>query len=201
MRRATARGQHLGTASCSRGRRGAMKRLLRAVILAGLFLASATAQSDEKKAVDSLKVYVQHHLDSYQMNRRERVTKLGGGWVKQYFEMDVNSAEMDVQRTTSLISPYTARLDFRMILHLTAFHRSRDEAVEDTVFMQSDIYLHRHNYAYQDGKWVPKIRQHKWDIRNALVPMPWSDCTEVVMTGPDAGKTDMFGCLEEFDDV
>jgi hypothetical protein len=70
------------------------------------------AQSnDEKKAVDSFKGHIQHHLDSYKKNRREHVIQLGGGWAKQYYEADVDSAEIDVQRTTSLLSPYTARLD------------------------------------------------------------------------------------------
>jgi hypothetical protein len=162
------------------------------------------AQSnDEKKVVDSFKNYVQHHLDSYKTNRREKVTLLGGGWVKEYYEADVNSAEFDVQRTTSLISPYTGRLEFRMIRRFTAFHKSREEAMADTDFPRTDITEHRHNYAYQDGRWIPKIRQHRafGERARAFGNNTWFDCAEVIETGANAGETDTNGCLEEYDDA
>jgi hypothetical protein len=161
------------------------------------------AQSDEeKKTVDSFKGYVQHHLDSYKTNRRERVTFLSGGWVQQYYEADVSSAEIDVQRTSSLISPYTGKLEFRMIRRYTAFHKSREEAVVDTVFSRVEVTTHRHNYAYQDGKWVPRIRQHRVpEVERLLGSITWYDCAEVIKVGPDAGETNLKGCLEEYDDV
>jgi hypothetical protein len=157
------------------------------------------AQSnDEKTTVDSFKGYVQRHFESYKTNRRERVTKLNAGWAKEYFEPDITSAEIDVQRTTSLISPYTGKLEFRIIRHFTAFHQSREEALADTAFPKTDVVSHIHNYAYQDGRWVPKVRQHwmgLFDGRRLY------DCTEVITTGPDAGETDIIGCMEEYDDI
>lgn len=178
---------------------------------------NAARSDDERKAVESFKGYVEHHFGSYKTNRRERVRLLGGGWVKQYFTADVNSAEIDVQRTTSLISPYTGKLEFRIIRHFTAFHQSREEAMTDAAFPQTSITSHRHNYAYQDGKWVPKIRQHRafdesaqavaaWfnsvgDSASAQAVAAWFDCAEVIKAGPNAGETDIEGCLEEYDDI
>src|ERR1700684_3279901 len=153
-----------------------MVRRARTVIGLGLTLCVlCCAQSDdEKKVVNSFKGYVQHHLDSYKTNRRERIAEAqGGGWIKEYWEMDANSAEMDIQRTTSLLSPYTARLNFRLILYVTMVHQSREDASADTSFSQSPrVFLHRHNYSYQDDKWVPKIRQVRLDGSNE-----WLDCT------------------------
>jgi hypothetical protein len=161
-------------------------------------LCRAQSNDDEKKAVTSFKTYVQHHLESYKTNRREKVSSLGGGWVKEYFEVDAGSAEFDVQRTNSLISPYTGKLEFRMIRHFTAFHRTREEAIADTAFIHSDIASHRHNYAYQDDKWIPKVRQHRAE---AFGNTEWYDCAEVIEKGDNARQTDINGCMEEYDDI
>ncbi len=163
------------------------------VVLAGSL---CFAQSDDKQVVDSFKGYMQHHFDSYKTNRRERVTLLGGGWVKEYYEPDASSATFDVQRTSSLVSPYLGKLNFRLRAHYTAFHKTREEAAGDSNFTQVSSTLHMHTYAYQDGKWVPQARKH------AGVPGTTEyACDEVVRVGPDAGQLDIYGCLEEYDEA
>ena len=166
-----------------------------ACLQAGLGV-SCSQSSDEEKAVGSFKRYVRHHLESYKANRRERTALLGGGWAKEYFEADVSSAKIDAQRTTSLISPYTGQLEFRLLQHHTAFHKSRNEAMADTVFPGTSVTWQKHTYVYQEAKWAPTVRQHILDGLDQ-----WSDCTEVIRTGPNIGQTDLSGCMEEYDDV
>lgn len=59
-----------------------------------------------------------------------------------------------------------------------------------------------YNYANQDGKWVPKIRQYSAfrEGASARGVAAWFDCAEVIKTGPNAGENDIEGCLEEYDD-
>jgi hypothetical protein len=147
--------------------------------------------SDEKKAVDSFKAYVQRHLDSYKTNRRERVLLFPGGWLHQYIEADASSPKMDIQRTNSLITPYTGTLEFELTRHFTAFHKSSEEALNDRNFANVDVNVHQHSYAYQDEHWTPKTRRyHDPEVdrtlakTNALLGKPvsedyirWSNCT------------------------
>jgi hypothetical protein len=155
-------------------------------------LALAQSSSEDKQAVESFKSYVQQHLASYKQNRRERVTLLGGGWVREYFEPNLDSTSIDIQKTASLVSPYVGKVDFQLIRHITKFHKSRSEAEVDSAFVQETAVTHKHTYAYQDGKWVPKVRQHVSE--DELYP-----CDEVLTVGPDAGERDIYGCLEEYD--
>src|SRR6266568_6951357 len=162
------------------------------IVFASTVALGQTASSDTQ-ALESFKRYIHQHLASYERNRRERVTKLGGGWVKEYYEPDTNSASIDVERTSSLVSPYTATLDFRLIRHYTTFHKSRAEATTDSSFLKSDAVTHKHTYAYQDEKWMPKIRKYV-GYEGELY-----DCDEVITAGDNAGEHDIHGCLEEYD--
>lgn len=155
-------------------------------------LAFGQNANPDKEALDSFKKYVGLHLASYEHNRRERVALLGGGWVKEYFEPDKGSEGIDVEKTSSLVSPYMGELDFRLVRHYTAFHQTRDEAAADSSFVQSDAVMHKHRYAYQDEKWVPKTRKY-------VVGEDEYDCDEVVAAGANAGQHDIHGCLEEYD--
>jgi hypothetical protein len=119
---------------------------------------------------------------------------LGGGWVKEYFEPNISSVTFDIQRTSSLVSPYSGRLNFELLTHYTAFHKSSAEAAVDSDFTQVSSVLHKHTYAYQDGRWVPQVRRY-------VSYGGEYDCTEVINIGPDAGEVDIHGCLEEYDGV
>jgi hypothetical protein len=108
-----------------------------------------------KNATDAFNVYVRNYLDTYRADRHERVAFLGGGWVKEYFEVDSTSEKVDVQESDSTTYPYIGQLDFQMIRHYTAFHHQRGSALTDDTFTQAEVTPHRHNYIYQDGKWIP----------------------------------------------
>jgi hypothetical protein len=169
--------------------------LLLLLVISGFHPALAQSTSEDKQAVESFKSYIQQHFASYKQNRRERVTMLGGGWVKEYFEPNSDSASIDVQKTTSLITPYTGKLDFQLVRHMTGFHKTREDAAADSSFVKTTIAIHHHTYAFQDGKWLPKVRQHESPgLENQLFR-----CDEVITQGPDAGEKDINGCLEEYD--
>jgi hypothetical protein len=104
--------------------------------------------------------------------------------VKEYFQPDQSSAGIDVQRTASLVSPYIGTLEFKLVNHYTAFHKTRKEAEADSTFVNSKAIIHKHTYAYQDGKWVPKTRKHE-DYGGMY------DCDEVITVGDNAGERDL----------
>src|SRR5450759_2176821 len=162
-------------------------------VLLGNYLAFGQDTSSDKQVVASFTAYVHQHFASYDTNRRERITKLGGGWVKMYFQPDQSSVGIDVQRTTSLVSPYVGTLEFQLVEHFTAFHKTRAEAEADTAFINSKVVTHNHSYAYQDGKWVPKTRKNVGNDGTLY------DCDEVITVGDNAGEHDINGCLEEYD--
>jgi len=186
------------------------RRLLLAVVMPLLIQHLWAQSSDERKVIESFSVYVQHHIDSYKTNRRERVLLFPAGWVHQYYELDPSGSKTDIQRTNSLLTPYVGTLEFRLIRHYTVFYRSREQAAADVHFVQTDVNVHRHTYAYQNEQWIPKERQfhipeHDRSIVRArtLIGEPvkedyieWFDCN-----GAIERQLDIRGCLEEFDDV
>ena len=158
-----------------------------------LYPSQTVAQSEDQEALAAFKAYVSHHLTSYQQNRRQRVMMYSQGWVSEYFEPDPASASIDVEKTNSLVSPYTGSLDFRLIRHRTAFHASRQDAASDSNFVQQDSWVHKHTYAHQEKQWVPNTRESKPE---KFTTAEWSRCDE----GKNA-QFDLRGCLEEYDDV
>jgi hypothetical protein len=186
----------------SMGRRGLVVSLLCWLVPTS---GKAQTSTEEKGIVDSFKTYVQLRLQSYKKNPHERVSSRPSGVVRVYFEPVLATVEMDVQRNNSLVSPYVAQCNFQLVEHRTKFHESRDAAVADSTFVDSRISPHYHRYAYQDGKWIPKVRQNKpffaeRSVMGALADRLF-DCTEVVVGGPDAGEADAYGCMEEYDDA
>lgn len=163
------------------------------IFLAVSCVAYGQSTNPDKEVVDSFKTYVHRHLASYERNHHERATKLGGGWVNEYFEPDLDSTSIDVQRTSSLVSPYIGKLEFRLVRHYTAFHRTRGEAASDSKFLRSDVALHKHSYAFQDDRWVPKVRKYVGPEEDEY------NCDETIRVGENAGERDIHGCLEEYD--
>src|SRR5579864_4661969 len=109
-------------------------------------LALGQDASNDKQVVESFTAYVQQHFASYEHNRRERTTLLTQGWVKEYFQPDQSSAGIDVQRTASLVSPYMGTLEFKLVTHYTAFHKTRKEAESDSTFVNAKAVAHTHTY-------------------------------------------------------
>jgi hypothetical protein len=162
-------------------------------VVLGIHLALGQDAGNEKQVVESFKGYVHQHLASYEHNRRERTTRLGGGWVKQYFQPKQNSASIDVQKTASLVSPYVGTLEFQLTQHYSTLHKTRAEAEADSSFVNSRTVTHKHSYAYQDGEWVPKTRKYIGNNDTLYA------CDEVITVGENAGEHDINGCLEEYD--
>lgn len=169
------------------------------IFLMTLVLIPALGQaqvSEEQKALDSFRTLVRRHVDSYKPNGREHVTKLGGGWTKERFTLDGTSAKFDVEKTSSLVSPFIGTLKFTLIRSLTAFHSTEPEAAADTVFIGRDTSVHNHEFAYQDHQWQPTSRQYR-DIGSVLDGS--YPCDELLMKKEKPSEQDVHGCLEEFD--
>lgn len=142
---------------------------------------SVGSVSDQSDAdiVKSFKGYAADFIASYKTDRREYVGKLGGGWAKIYFEPSLDYG-VDVRKTDSLVSPYVGVLEFTLIRHFTKFHPSESDAEADNSFVQTTSTNHRHTYAFQDNKWVPKSRENYSAFLNEwfACEMPSDGCFE-----------------------
>jgi hypothetical protein len=141
-------------------------RLLKLAVPILLLMLGATtlvtlAQSDSD-VVTSFKGYVADYVEGYKTDRREQIVQSGdamgqpvpGEWHKESFDAP-QSVNIDVQKTNSLVSPYIGVLEFSLTEHNTAIHKSKDDAENDSNFIQVLVFQHRHTYAFQDGVWVP----------------------------------------------
>jgi hypothetical protein len=126
------------------------------LLMPSIFIGDEKADQDGVKA---FKQYVSGYMTSYETDKREQVVKLGGGWVKMRFE-PVGVPNIDVRKTDSLISPYIGVCEFTLARHYTAFHPSREAAQADDQLVNGGETKHKHTYAFQDGHWVPTLRQN-----------------------------------------
>jgi len=151
-------------------------------------------KSENIDPVKTFKEYVTNHLDSYKKDKRESVTLLGGGWVNEYYEPE-NAYKIDVQKTNSLVTPYTGYCEFTLVRHFSSFHKIKEDATIDTVFIKSDKTIHRHHYGFQDNKWIVTSREHK--MISSVMDYGWNDCNEIIQEGEQKGLTNIFGCWEK----
>lgn len=79
--------------------------LIALIALAAMPFLCQAQTTDDQKALESFKVLVRRHMESYKPNGREHVTELGGGWAKERFILDLATARFDVEKTSSLVSP------------------------------------------------------------------------------------------------
>lgn len=154
------------------------------IAIVGLLVCPVVLAADEKAereaVVSSFKQYVKDYVDSYKTDRREQVHdiqgRLGntGTWVIGSFGPVRDGYSIDIRKTDSLISPYVGVLEFELVGHETRVHASKEEALADNDFgpeTEGFVIEHRHTYAFQDGKWVPKSRQ-----RYDGIDKEWEDC-------------------------
>lgn len=159
-------------------------------MILALTLSSCQVQQDQK-ALESFKALVRHHVDSYKPNGREHVFvglifEGKNLWIKDRFTIDPTSVNFDVQKTSSLVSPFVGTLTFTITITRTSLHPTKAEAAVDTdCSHETEVFLHRHVFVYQDSQWRPKSRQHR-------VEGEWRDCVF-------RNDVDVHGCLEEFD--
>ena len=144
--------------------------------------------------VKTFKEYISKHLDSYKYDKRERITLLGGGWVSLHYEPEY-SYKFDVQKTNSLVTPYTGFCEFTFTRHFTAFHKNKEDAPKDTIFVKSDKTIHRHHYGFQENKWVVTSREHK--MISSVMDFDWNDCDEILQEGEQKGLSNIYGCWEK----
>jgi len=150
------------------------------------------AQSPEEAAVvTTFRNYISRHLSSYEQDNRLAVTKLGCGWAKIYYKVE-GEYGIDVQRTSSLISPYVGVCEFNLRRHYTACHPTREGAQQDNSFVKTDVFLHKHAYAYQDNKWGPKKREYY-----AAFIKTWFSCDDPIVGEEEQGKRTTGGCIEK----
>lgn len=173
------------------------------MVLATMPIFCQSQISEEQKALDSFKSLVSHHADSYKLNGREHVTKLGGGWAKERFILDPGSAKFDVEKTPSLVSPLVGTLAFTLIRKFSVFHSTEIDAAADIVFIREDVWVHKHVFAYQDHQWQPTSRQHMKTGTGTSIDGEYFACDDFPLKEGRPSKKDikddLFGCLEEID--
>jgi hypothetical protein len=157
--------------------------------------------SEDQKVLDSFKSLVNRHVDSYKNGGREHVTKLSGGWAKERFVLDIASVKFDVEKTSSLVSPFIGTLTFRLTRSVSAFYPTEADAAADLAVVGSyvDQYLHKHVFAYQDHQWQPTSRKHMITSKS-LLNGEYFSCDEFLLKDDiKPSHKDINGCLEEFD--
>ncbi len=124
--------------------------------------------------------------------------------LKNIFEPDINY-KIDVQKTNSLITPFTGFCEFTLTRHITKFHPAKEDAINDNLFLKSDKRIHKHYYGFQEGKWIVTSRTNQDpELAKLINPLTnrssfdkWNDCNEVIKFGEQKGFTNINGCWEK----
>lgn len=172
-------------------------------ILTFISFAQESTNTINVDPVQSFKEYIKNYFESYKSDKRERITKLGGGWVKECYEPDYDY-KIDVQKTNSLITPFMGICEFTLIRRITNFHKNLEDTESDSLFVKSDKRTHIHNYGFQERKWIVTSRKSQDPVLAELVnPITksatlnkWYDCNEVIKFGELKGTSNIHGCWE-----
>lgn len=122
----------------------------------------------------SFKRFVADYMASYKTDTRKQMCDCGEGWANQYFEPRTDFSA-DVRKTGWLSSPMGV-LEFTMITHSTAYHKTEAEARTDYNYIQFMEWKHRQMYLLQEGIWLVESCQTFDPVLNK-----WFDC------GDDSG--------------
>ncbi|MBP2657786.1 MAG: hypothetical protein H6Q69_818 [Firmicutes bacterium] len=138
-----------------------MKKIL-PLLLCLLFLlqTSAFAVPDEEMAITSFKETIQKHLHSYQDDPRIIVFSVSTDtkWLKSKCDIPYDYS-YDIQKTNSIITPYTGYLIYKMRVLTTDNQTTKEAAEACNTFNNNDDNLfikYRILFSYQDNKWIPK---------------------------------------------
>ena len=167
--------------------------------LVGVALTPILSQAQpnrEQNALDTFRSLVRRHADSYKPNGREYVGKSKDGWMKGVFILDPASVKFDVEKTSSLVSPFVGTLTFTLAYSFSRVHSTEAEAAADTVLRKSFTTMHKHSFAYQEEKWEAKVREYRTVGSVLSGDFP---CDELLLSGSTPWAKDVHGCLEEFD--
>jgi len=132
-------------------------------------IAKSSQSSDPKTQ------FVSHVEKLLSMNSDVSPIKFGAGWAKRKY-IALPDYSYDIQKTDSLVSPYTAVLNFSTKGYKTNLYNTEEEALQDKVFnpiqSQFGIVKYRYHYAYQDNQWVFKFAEKyvidSWDELNSF---------------------------------
>lgn len=158
-------------------------------LLIGSFVFAQNQVAEQKAAVKSFKQYIENFMQSYEEGKHERVRRgYPNMWYKEDFSLKGNYS-IDVRSTNSLIFPIKGFCEFTLVRHSTAWHLSKENAESDNNFVLTQPPVkHRHTYAFQDGHWVPILRQH-YSFENE-----WMNCDDCKDGEPV--YYDEYGCWE-----
>ena len=129
--------------------------------------------------------YISKYFQSYKTNKREKVSKLGGGWAKESFEA-TGKFTVKAEKKNIFVC------EFELKKSRTKYRDLRQDAEKDTQFIDATIVKHRHKYEFNQTKWVVKGRQHfnPWLGE-------WFDCNEKIEEGENKRSINIEGCFEE----
>lgn len=140
-------------------------------------------QDDAIKA--SFDEYIAKHFQTYGTDKREKLSKLGGGWARESFEPN-GKFTVKAEKKNNYIC------EFELKKSRTEFHAEKTEAEKDNKIIKTDIVRHRHQYTFKQNMWSVKSRQHY----NPWV-QEWFDCNEKIEDGENKGATNLEGCWEK----
>ncbi len=140
---------------------------LRALLVAGILVGSAVAQDDQgaitatDKLVDSIKA----------CPARVRIAQFKKEWVKETWGPPTQ-VKYDINRTASILNPFTATVDFSLTMQYGKHRKTREEAEADTDLKPLLIGRYRNTYKItkdnnlvlestltndvSSGDWVPR---------------------------------------------
>ncbi|KAF0216763.1 MAG: hypothetical protein FD174_3586 [Geobacteraceae bacterium] len=137
-----------------------MKRFLVFFILAlSLLLCSKVFALTDTEVVDSFKQYVSDEMKkvfvSYE-GTHYNVSYVESNlnfWFKSYHKIDQNY-KIDVEKTTSLISPYVGTLQVEVYYNTSDKFPTKKTAEQATTYKVHSIQTFKITLAYQENKWV-----------------------------------------------
>ena len=142
----------------------------------------------EQEVVDEFKQLAKEHIESFKADN-EKITFMPretfgrsnytaeARWIKDKYIIH-NDYQFDVQKTNSLISPYTGVLIFKLDRYVVLSYISKDDVEKNDYepFNLNNQTEHKHTYAFQDGKWVVKERQQHDPLSTLSGMHEWRNC-------------------------
>ena len=135
------------------------------IIILVCFLLPGTVLSapDEQVILMTFQDVVTKHIDGYSNDPRisvryisaEPVINLAAYWMKS--KISVSDSSYDVQKSSSIVSPYIGILNYKVVLYNTKKQPTKELAENDNFFESPGIPgTARITFAFQSNKWVVK---------------------------------------------
>jgi len=137
-----------------------------------------TQQTEDTKIVNSLRRKIEADLKAHK-TQRDIWAQTGNdaGWVAEQDDV-LTGYSLNVEKTTSLVSPYLGTAEFRVTGNLSSPKNSSQEAREATDLGNSYSVNHRVIYAYQNEEWVLKSEEC-YDYNRSIEAKSWSICASM----------------------